>query len=81
MKHPILGDPIYGATYEAADDYLDMTQSEEDRLIYHGAPRLMLHAQSLSFTYGSQFHIESKEDFKSQKSLIYPKDKRVFNKA
>ena len=81
VKHPILGDPIYGASYEAADDYLDMTQSEEDRLIHHGAPRLMLHAQSLSFTYGSRFHIESKEDFKSQKSLIYSKDKRVFNKS
>lgn len=81
VKHPILGDPIYGASYSAADDYLDMTQSDEDRLIHHGAPRLMLHAQSLSFTYGSQFYIESKEDFLSQKSLIYPKDKRVFNKS
>ena len=81
VKHPILGDPIYGATYEAADDYLDMTQSEEDRLIQHGAPRLMLHAQSLSFTYGNHFHIESREDFISQKSLIYPKEKRVFNKS
>ena len=81
VKHPILGDPIYGATYEAADDYLDMTQSDEDRLIQHGAPRLMLHAQSLTFSYGSRFHIESKEDFRSQKSLIYPKDLRVFNRS
>ena len=62
VKHPILGDPIYGASYEAADDYLDMTQSDEDRLTQHGAPRLMLHAQSLNFTYGSRFHIESRED-------------------
>ena len=81
VKHPILGDPIYGATYEAADAYLDMVQSDEDRLIQHGAPRLMLHAQSLSFTYGSRFHIESKLDFVSQKCLIYPKDKRVFNRG
>jgi len=81
VKHPILGDPIYGASYAAADDYLDMTQSDTDRLIQHGAPRLMLHAQSLSFTYGSTFYIESKEDFRSQKSLIYTKDKRVFNKS
>ena len=81
VKHPILGDPIYGASYAASDDYLDMTQSEEDRLIQHGAPRLMLHAQSLEFTYGSKFHIESQEDFVSQKSLIYPPDKRVFNKG
>ena len=81
VKHPILGDPIYGVTYEAANDYLDMTQSDEDRLIHHGAPRLMLHAQSLSFTYRCQFHIESKEDFRSQKSLIYPKDERFFNRS
>lgn len=80
VKHPILGDPIYGATYAAADDYLDMTQSKEDRLVQHGAQRLMLHAQSLSFEYKSKFHIESKEDFKSQKSLIHPKTLRVFNK-
>jgi len=80
VKHPILGDPIYGATYEAANDYLDLTQSKENRLIHHGAPRLMLHAQSLSFTYGSKFYIESKEDFEGMKDLIYPKDKRVFNK-
>jgi 23S rRNA pseudouridine1911/1915/1917 synthase len=79
VKHPILGDPIYGASYSASNDYLDMKQSEKDRLIEHGAPRLMLHAQSLSFTYGSRFHIESKEDFISQKSLIYPKELRLFN--
>ena len=81
VKHPIMGDPLYGASYEASDAYLDMLQSDEDRLIQHGAPRLMLHAQSLSFTYGSQFHVESKEDFISQKSLIYPKKLRVFNRG
>ena len=79
VKHPILGDPIYGATYEASNDYLDMIQSEEDRLIQHGAPRLMLHAQSLSFTYGNTFYIESKSNFRDDKSLICAKDKRVFN--
>ncbi len=81
VKHPILGDPIYGASYAASDDYLDMTQSDEDRLIQHGAPRLMLHAQSLEFVYGSRFYIESREDFVSQKSLIYPKELRVFNRS
>ncbi len=81
VKHPILGDPIYGASYEAANDYLDMTQSDANRLLHHGAPRLMLHAQSLRFTYGSKFHIESKVDFVSQKSLIVPPSKRVFNKG
>jgi 23S rRNA pseudouridine1911/1915/1917 synthase len=79
VKHPILGDPIYGASYAASDAYLDMLQSKEDRLIQHGAPRLMLHAQSLQFTYGCQFYIESKENFVSQKYLIHPKGLRVFN--
>ena len=78
VKHPILGDPIYGATYEASDAYLDMKQTDEDRLIQHGAPRLMLHAQSLEFTYDSKFYIESKEDFISQKSLIVPKRESGF---
>jgi len=81
VKHPILGDPIYGASYAASDAYLDMIQKDKDRLIEHGAPRLMLHAQSLTFTYGSRFHIESKIDFVSQKSLIYPKELRIFNKV
>jgi 23S rRNA pseudouridine1911/1915/1917 synthase len=81
VKHPILGDPIYGASYAASDDYLDMTQSEEERLIQHGAPRLMLHAQSLEFTYGCRFYIESREDFVTLKSLIVSPEKRVFNKG
>ncbi len=79
VKHPILGDPIYGANYAASDAYLDMRQSDEERLIQHGAPRLMLHAQSLEFSYGSRFYLESKVDFVSQKSLITAKEFRVFN--
>jgi len=79
VKHPILGDPLYGASYAASDAYLDMLQSEEDRLIQHGAPRLMLHAQSLEFSYRSRFYLESKVDFVSQKGLIYSKKLRVFN--
>ena len=79
MKHPILGDPIYGTTYEASDKYLDEIITEEERLTTMGSNRLMLHAQSLSFTYGNQFHIESKDEFKRLKSLIHPKEKREFN--
>ena len=80
VKHPILGDPIYGAAFEAANNYLDLIQTPEERLIEHGAPRLLLHAQSLTFEYGSRFHLESKVDFESMKSCIYPKKKRKFNK-
>lgn len=80
VKHPILGDPIYGASYEASNDYLDLVQTPENRLIEHGASRLMLHAQSLKFNYGSMFYIESKSNFKAMKCLICSKEKRVFNK-
>ncbi|MFT7823449.1 MAG: RluA family pseudouridine synthase [Sulfurimonas sp.] len=80
VKHPILGDPIYGAAFEAANNYLDLVQTPEERLIEHGAPRLLLHAQSLTFEYGSRFHLESKVDFESMKSSIHPKKKRKFNK-
>jgi 23S rRNA pseudouridine1911/1915/1917 synthase len=79
VKHPILGDPIYGTTFQAANDYLEEILSDEDRMVEMGASRLMLHAQSLSFPYGANYHIESKVDFSSMRSLICSKDKRVFN--
>ena len=79
VKHPILGDPIYGTTFQAANEYLEEELSDEDRMIKMGASRLMLHAQSLSFPYGANYHIESKVDFSSMRELIYPKGKRLFN--
>ncbi len=79
VKHPILGDPIYGTTYQASDKYLDEIITKEERLVTMGASRLMLHAQSLSFTYGNTFYIESKEEFKKLKSSIEPKETREFN--
>jgi len=80
VKHPILGDPIYGTTFKAANDYLEDELSPEDRMREMGASRLMLHAQSLTFNLGPQFHIESKSNFESLKSLIYEKEKRKFNR-
>lgn len=79
VKHPILGDPIYGTTFEASNDYLEEVLSSEGRMIQMGASRLLLHAQSLTFPYGAQYHIESKIDFRLEKRLICPKEKRVFN--
>jgi len=80
VKHPILGDPIYGTTFDAANHYLDQTLAEEDRQIYMGANRLMLHAQTLTFPYGAYYHIESKVDFEKEKERIAPKEKRLFNR-
>jgi 23S rRNA pseudouridine1911/1915/1917 synthase len=79
VKHPILGDPIYGTTFETANAYLEDELNQEERMEMTGASRLMLHAQSLTFNMGSRFHIESKSDFANMKELICLKDKRVFN--
>ena len=81
VKHPILGDPIYGTTFEAANDYLEDELSDERRMIEIGASRLMLHAQSLRFDFGPTFHIESKCDFSSMRDLICAKETRIFNKG
>lgn len=78
VKHPILGDPIYGTSFEASDKYLDMNITDEERLIATGASRLMLHANSLLFPYGSTYHIKSKVDFRKAKSEICGKDLRLF---
>jgi 23S rRNA pseudouridine1911/1915/1917 synthase len=79
VKHPILGDPIYGTTFQAANDYLEEALSDADRIVEMGASRLMLHAQSLSFPYGAHYHIESKVDFAGMRELICSKDTRGFN--
>ena len=79
VKHPILGDPIYGTSFEAANAYLEEELDEKKRMIETGASRLMLHAQTLIFSMGNKFHIESKSDFSTMKHLICNKEKRVFN--
>lgn len=79
VKHPILGDPIYGATFKATSNYLDLIQTPQERLVEHGASRLLLHAQSLTFEYGTKFYIESREDFEAMKCYIHPKEERKFN--
>ena len=78
VKHPILGDPIYGTSFEASDKYLDMNITEEERFIATGATRLMLHANTLLFPYGCQYYIVSRVDFRDAKGEICPKEKREF---
>ncbi len=78
VKHPILGDPIYGTSFESSDKYLDMTISDDERFIATGATRLMLHANTLLFPYGAKYHIVSRIDFKEAKKEICGKGKREF---
>ena len=78
VKHPILGDPIYGTSFEASDRYLEGMISDEDRFVETGATRLLLHANSLEFPYGCRFHIVSRVDFFDMKKEICDKGKRLF---
>ncbi|SFV54750.1 Putative ribosomal pseudouridine synthase [hydrothermal vent metagenome] len=80
VKHPILGDPIYGTDFHSSNDYLEGEISAKDRLMSTGASRLMLHAKSLEFEYKHRYYIESRVDFESMKSLICDRDIRVFNR-
>jgi 23S rRNA pseudouridine1911/1915/1917 synthase len=78
VKHPILGDPIYGTSFESSDAYLNGTLTPQDRYHATGATRLMLHAYRLTFTYGSHYEILSAVDFKEARREICPKDQRFF---
>jgi len=80
MKHPILGDPIYGTSFEASDRYLEGKISEQSRMIETGASRLMLHANTLEFRYGAKYYIESRENFVDMRVEICDKEKRTFNR-
>ena len=80
VKHPILGDPIYGTIFETANAYLEGDITEEERFKETGATRLLLHANSLEFPYECQYHIVSKVDFVKAKNEICGKNERLFYK-
>ncbi len=64
VKHPIVGDPIYGQSEEDISRFLDRDLTKKDRIEKSGATRLLLHANELEFElYGENFHMISKVDF------------------
>lgn len=64
VKHPIVGDPVYGQSEENFIKYLDRELSPQDRIDNSGATRLLLHANELEFElYGETYHIVSDIDF------------------
>ena len=66
VKHPIVGDPIYGQKEEDILKFLDKKISLEERISKSGASRLLLHANELTFSlYGSSYHIVSDENFEN----------------
>ncbi len=67
VKHPIVGDPIYGIDEMEAERFLDGVMSDEDRILLTHSPRLLLHAQSLAFEYkGLAYEIKSSFDAKNE---------------
>ena len=79
VKHPILGDPIYGTSYEVAEAYLEERLSSNERKIFTGATRLMLHAYSVEFDYRQHWKLFSTDDFSLAKEEITLPQEREFN--
>ena len=64
VKHPIVGDPIYGQSEDNIIKFLDKELSLEQRIKNSGAKRLLLHADQLKFDlYGKSYTIKSKDEF------------------
>jgi 23S rRNA pseudouridine1911/1915/1917 synthase len=64
VKHPIVGDPIYGQSEENIIKFLDKELSAKERINSSGASRLLLHANELKFNlYDENFHICSSTNF------------------
>jgi len=63
VKHPIVGDPIYGQSDENILKFLDRELTPKNRIDLSGASRLLLHANRLEFYYKSNFSIISKSNF------------------
>ncbi len=63
VKHPIVGDPIYGQDDCDVLNFLDKKISKEERIQKSGASRLLLHAHRLEFIYGNHYAITSRYPF------------------
>lgn len=67
VKHPIVGDTLYGVSDKFAIDFLDEKVSVESRVKITGAKRLLLHSQSLEFEFnGRVYNIKSNFDAKNE---------------
>jgi len=67
VKHPIVGDPLYGQTEEDALRYINRSISDTERYTKSGAGRLLLHANELDFVFeGKRYLLKSRTDFESE---------------
>lgn len=64
VKHPIIGDPVYGPKEEDVNRFIKKELTPEERLEIGGSTRLLLHAQTLEFEYENEkYTIISEKDF------------------
>ena len=64
VKHPIVGDPIYGQSEIDRTRFLDRELTPKDRINKSGASRLLLHANELEFNlYDKEYYFMSKVNF------------------
>ena len=73
VKHPIVGDPIYGQSEENIIKFLDKELTPNNRIKNSGATRLLLHANELEFNlYEKTYYIKSDINFEEicESSLI-----------
>ena len=67
VEHKILGEPLYGLARLQIEKILDKEMSEAERILTTGAPRLLLHADEISFKFdGVEYKIKSKFDAKEE---------------
>ena len=65
VKHPIVGDPIYGQSEENVVRFLDRELPLNERIKNCGSKRLLLHASKLEFElYEKKYYIESNVNFR-----------------
>ena len=80
--YPIVGDPLYGRSFDVAEAYLEERLSEKDRFYYSGAKRLMLHSHRLEFEYKNRFIIVSQDNFRGkidEIASINLRENRIFD--
>ncbi len=64
VKHPIVGDPIYGQKESDILRFLDRELDDQERIRLSGASRLMLHANVLMFNINSTYYkLKSRSKF------------------
>lgn len=67
VEHKILGEPLYGLARPQIEKILDKEMNEAERILTTSAPRLLLHADEISFKFdGVEYKIKSKFDAKEE---------------